>query len=225
MLNPSEAQGNEYNRGPYHWFLRKSAYNLYITRANILLSKFAPKNKILDIGCGDGFMSKFLVQNGMDVVGIDINEKAICLAKILVPTATFYNLDALELKDKFKDNSFDGIIAQEFFEHIPIDLRRKIIDSCFEILKPGGWVALSVPTKKRPLDVHHYSHFDEAEIRRLLSSFNEVEVIGFVPNWIGLNFVKKFCEWPSPVSNIFNFYIRKCNPNSATRFIVFAHKV
>ena len=42
-----------------------------------LFNKFAKGKKILDIGCGSGYLSLELARDGFEVTGVDISEKCI----------------------------------------------------------------------------------------------------------------------------------------------------
>ena len=48
----------------------------------------------------------------------------------------------------YPDNSFDAVILIHVLEHIPED--DKAIRELFRVLKPGGWMLLSVPTGEAP---------------------------------------------------------------------------
>ncbi len=70
-----------------------------------------PKNaKVLDLGCGTGVSrTKFLVDSGFNVTGIDFSEKMLKYARKNVPEATFIQQDMTTID--FQENTFDGLIA------------------------------------------------------------------------------------------------------------------
>lgn len=66
-------------------------------------------NKILDIGCGCGFLTNFIFQNGYDkITGIDISQKSIEYAKVKHPKIKFQNLDICSVTFNEK---FDAALA------------------------------------------------------------------------------------------------------------------
>ena len=74
---------------------------------------------VLDLGCGDGALTLGYAGAGAkEVVGVDINAKAICRAKELndLPNVSFYlsGTDSIPLEDE----RFDVIISFDVFEHI-----------------------------------------------------------------------------------------------------------
>ncbi|KXH72112.1 MAG: hypothetical protein AM326_11290 [Candidatus Thorarchaeota archaeon SMTZ-45] len=65
------------------------------------MSFVKPNSHILDVGCGTGLVARALVDNGLQVTGIDISHKMLDLAKHRVPQATFEIgvMTALEFED------------------------------------------------------------------------------------------------------------------------------
>jgi 2-polyprenyl-3-methyl-5-hydroxy-6-metoxy-1,4-benzoquinol methylase len=66
---------------------------------------------ILDIGCGPGNISQFLINRNSDyhLLGIDIAPKMIELAKINNPSAQFTIMNCKDIKQL--DKSYDGIVS------------------------------------------------------------------------------------------------------------------
>lgn len=76
---------------------------------------------ILDIGCGNGFLSYDIAKKAKKVIGIDINKKSLEFAKkyyqrenlgFIVGNATVFNYSKLNIK------KFDKIILSNILEHI-----------------------------------------------------------------------------------------------------------
>ena len=55
-------------------------------------------NKILDLGCGPGVLSKYLSDLGYNVTGVDFAEQMISIAKELAPNANFIVSDIANLE-------------------------------------------------------------------------------------------------------------------------------
>lgn len=120
------------------WNYEKS--NDDLIRREILLreiSQFSPKN-ILDIGCGQGFITSKL--NVDEVIGIDISSKAIENAKLQNKNKKikYFNLSIFELYD-FNNSKFDmilitGVLYQQYIG----DSSSLIYSLINRILKTGG---------------------------------------------------------------------------------------
>ena len=73
-------------------------------------------SSVLDIGCGEGHLGQFLIENNhADYTGCDISEAALEIAK-----GRGLKTINLPVDDKlnFPDKSFDYVILSEFLEHI-----------------------------------------------------------------------------------------------------------
>jgi len=89
--------------------------------------------RVLDVGCGDGQVSRLAAQLGSDVVGIDPTWNCIRVATDR-GTGVFAQAAAGQLP--FADATFDAVVACLVFEHI-----RDVDDAIAEVsrvLRPGG---------------------------------------------------------------------------------------
>jgi len=93
------------------------------------------KIKILDVGCGDRYITDKIKINGYNIIGIDKFTTKDCKWITKNPD---YVMDARKLK--FKDNSFDAVIALEIIEHC------NCVSEIKRVLKPHGLFFCSTPT-------------------------------------------------------------------------------
>ena len=108
------------------------------------LESLLPKNaKVLDVGCGAGVpVTKFLVDSGFDVIGVDFSENMLRFARKNVPKAKFIKKDMTKLD--FRDNSFDGLTAFYSIIHVPREKHSSLFQSFHIILKPEGVILICV---------------------------------------------------------------------------------
>jgi len=96
--------------------------------------------KVLDVGCGEGFYSIYLASKGFDVMGIDISENAIRIAKENAEKQNlkikFIPLDVANL-DKIKDK-FDFILEWAILHHITPEQRHIYLNKIKKILNKEG---------------------------------------------------------------------------------------
>jgi ubiquinone/menaquinone biosynthesis C-methylase UbiE len=89
---------------------------------------------VLDLGCGDGQISRMLAAGGAGVVGVDPTWNQIRVAAERGGGVAYGRAAAHELP--FADESFDAVIACLVFEHI--DAVDEAIAEVARVLRPGG---------------------------------------------------------------------------------------
>jgi len=99
--------------------------------------------KILEIGCGYGYLSYSLKMRGFSVTGIDISSIAIDFAKRNFGDF-FFNVGVGNL-DEVLSAKYDLIIATEVIEHL--DDPGRIIGQMKGLLNPDGRILLTTPNK------------------------------------------------------------------------------
>lgn len=104
----------------------------------LALAELRSATQVLDIGCGDGQISRLLSREGAQVVGVDPTWNQISVASRRGGGADFIRSQAAHLP--FSDRSFDAAVACLVFEHI--DELDTAISEVARVLKPGGQFSL-----------------------------------------------------------------------------------
>ena len=108
-----------------------------------LFRKYLPaQGKILEAGCGLGRWVFYLKQQGYDVTGIDLSERAVSLAKQFDPHAPIQVGDVLHTD--FADQTFDAVISLGVVEHFEEGPHRPFREAK-RVLKPDGLFLIAVP--------------------------------------------------------------------------------
>ncbi len=99
-----------------NYFQRRLIDNFYNKLIDIIVNLHS--NKILDVGCGEGFTLSLLKKKniGKIIEGIDNSIDAISIGKNLFPGISFKVGDIYNLP--YKSNSFDLVICSEVLEHL-----------------------------------------------------------------------------------------------------------
>ena len=100
----------------------------------------APGRRTLDLGCGEGRLSRDLKALGHDVVGIDASPTMLAAARDMDPDIETRLADAAALP--FDDGAFDCVVAFMSLQDVD-DLRGAIRESA-RVLEPGGRLCLAI---------------------------------------------------------------------------------
>lgn len=102
----------------------------------------------VDIGCGGGILAESMARMGADVVGIDMAEEALGVAKLHALEAgvkVAYRQSTAEAFAKANPAQFDLVTCMEMLEHVPDPA--SVVRSCADLAKPGATVVFSTLNK------------------------------------------------------------------------------
>ncbi|QQG43588.1 MAG: class I SAM-dependent methyltransferase [Candidatus Daviesbacteria bacterium] len=140
MSNDLVRQG--YNKAAENYSSKRDQFknNKYLEQ---LVKLLKPSAIVLDIGCGSGVpVDKYLVNKGFNVIGFDISEKQVELAKANVPKATFEVRDMSKLKeDEYK---VDAVISFYAIFHTPREKHQDLFKKINSFLPQGGYILVTM---------------------------------------------------------------------------------
>jgi len=110
-------------------------------RIKKVLKLIGSGGRVLDIGCGDGFISKMIIEKENKVVGIEIAENAI--KKCKKKGIEVHDLDLNSDWQKKLPGKFDVVYAGEIIEHI-FDTDKFLVN-IRKALKPDGHLVIDTP--------------------------------------------------------------------------------
>ncbi len=101
-----------------------------------ILERIKNKGTLLDVGCGAGFLTNRMAQEGFQVTGVDLSPESLKVATRYDTTHTvnYVTADACHLP--FPDASFEVVTTLDFLEHVPNPA--DVVKECARVLKPGG---------------------------------------------------------------------------------------
>jgi SAM-dependent methyltransferase len=98
--------------------------------------------RVLDFGCNVGTATRLFAEAGHHVVGVDIAESVVAVARERVPSARFEVIES-EAKLPFAEASFEFCFASEVIEHL-FDVRG-FLREVHRVLVPGGTFLVTTP--------------------------------------------------------------------------------
>ncbi|KPU52433.1 class I SAM-dependent methyltransferase [Bacillus wiedmannii] len=123
------------------------------TESAILTKDFFLEKSVKEIlvpGIGYGRNAKVFIENGMNVIGIEISKTAIDLARESgLEDVSMYHGSVNEMP--FDNNLYDGIFSHALLHLLNEQEREKFIKDCYNQLKPGGYMVFTTVSKKAPM--------------------------------------------------------------------------
>ena len=98
----------------------------------------------LDVGCGGGILAEAMATAGAKVLGIDLSDKALSVARLHQLESGVevdYRLSTAETLAAEQPGRFDIVTCMELLEHVPDPA--STIAACATLVKPGGLVVFS----------------------------------------------------------------------------------
>ena len=147
MNNVSVDEINKFNQSNTDWWdlngSFKPLHDINITRMNFIAQYLhLEQAKVVDVGCGGGIVAESLAKRHAQVLGIDMAENALTIARQHAGNLDIdYRFGSVEALSAEKPASFDGVTCLEMLEHVPDPYA--IIKACSDLVKPKGAVFFS----------------------------------------------------------------------------------
>lgn len=111
------------------------------------------KIKLLDVGSSTGIIDNEIAKTVGDVVGCDIDKKAMGFARKTFKrkNLSFKYGDAMKLD--FPNNSFDVVVCAQVYEHVPDP--DKMFSEIYRVLVPGGVCYFAALNKYWVMEPHY----------------------------------------------------------------------
>lgn len=171
VINSYDAISKDYNRE----FGNDMSDKKYIDQ----FLKEVGKGTILDVGCGVGNLTKYIQDNGFEVLGIDLSNKMLEIAKERFPDVSFQIMDMTEIK--FPKNSFDALFVAYSLFHVPPNKVENTLKSFVKLLKNKGKIMFMLQEGQgeaiidepfNPSEKMYINYFLKKDIITLLEKFN-----------------------------------------------------
>src|SRR5580692_4525194 len=105
--------------------------------------------RVADVGCGPGRVAAFMAERGRDVVGVDVSQAMLTVARSAHPHIRFEegHLDALP----FETGVLAGAVCWYSIIYTPIDRLAEAFGELARVLMPGGYLLLAFQAEGEPV--------------------------------------------------------------------------
>lgn len=149
-MNPMPTDTRElYDQTATNWSRHQpSSLSDYTARPRVIaLCEPLEGKKVLDLGCGEGYVSRMLRRRGAHVIGLDVSERMIELARqaeVEQPLGIRYDTADAVTAD-LGDASVDLVVAVFLFNYLDVERMHKTMRNVHRMLRPGGHFVFAVP--------------------------------------------------------------------------------
>lgn len=135
---------------------------------NFLDSTGRLKGKVLDYGCGTGYLLNHLLARGLECYGVDSSQQSI--NEVNAKFANYQNWRPGKIIENFvtpfQNNYFDVITCIETLEHILNEQVYSLLAELKRLIRPGGIVLITTPYNEKLDDNLMYCPFCDSEFHR-----------------------------------------------------------
>lgn len=191
-----------------------NASHAYFYYLSTVLAKLSKKARILDIGCGNGFLLSKLKRHGYkNIFGVEPSRESVKKIENNIKRKDIKV--GLYTNSLFKKNFFDLITFFQVFDHLTDP--NKFLKDCYINLKPGGYVfalmhntgslSLGLLGEESPIiDVQHIHLFNKSNVKKIFEKNGfVVEKVFTTLSWYSLGYWIKMGPFPSIVKNLFSY--------------------
>jgi SAM-dependent methyltransferase len=157
----------DYNHADDKWFWDQGEKDLD-TLLEAVGASLAAEDRVLDIGCGVGRLTRVAAARAAHATGIDISAEMVDQAKVNLAGVDNVALvvgDGTSLRP-LPDAAFSAVISLVVFQHIPDpQVTLGYVREIGRVLQPGGWAAFQVSNDP---DVHARDYPKPSLLQRLV---------------------------------------------------------
>lgn len=148
-----------------------------------VMAELVPLNgaQVLDIGCGNGRITRLIAALGAHVIGIDPGQSQLAKAKELAPANGERYIMGVAEDLPAADASADVAFFFNSLHHVPVPAMDAALDEAHRALKPEGWLFIAEPLAEGPQFLMQQPLSDETAIRaEAYAAIGRAKTRGFV---------------------------------------------
>jgi 2-polyprenyl-3-methyl-5-hydroxy-6-metoxy-1,4-benzoquinol methylase len=133
-----------YKEYPFESSMPSHMHAVFWPVVRLLSEPLRPGTRVLDAGCGNGATAGAYLKLGCTVVGVDMSESGVAIARAAHRGARFELMGIDEgILERLREPPFDLVVSTEVVEHLYDP--RAYARGCFAALKSGGRLVMTTP--------------------------------------------------------------------------------
>ena len=221
---PQIPKFDKYERhGAYHWREMSDLRHAVMgCRYSVILRRLDPQAvRILDIGCGDAFLTHQIRQTGRQVVGLDTSHLGLQLGLDALNrraggagSASLMRADLFHLP--LQNECFDSVVMADVIEHVAG--AEEAVAESWRVLRPGGQLLITTPRRRGDTlaDEYHVQEYTGPELQKMLQHhYSRVRVGAFAPEPL-----MRLWNPRVPGRRIFRFALNACTTLVGNPFVL-----
>jgi cyclopropane fatty-acyl-phospholipid synthase-like methyltransferase len=149
----------------------------FLSRYKFVAKMLAGSEHVLEVGCGDGFGTRIVVQAVKRVTAVDFDPEFVASAKEIMSERWPFTCAAHDILEGPVSGEFDAVFALDLLEHIAPEQEQRFLTNMIAPLLPHGTAILGSPSLQSQAyaSAHsragHVNSKDQGDLQRMMQRY------------------------------------------------------
>lgn len=133
------------------WYDDPRRLLFYLARYKFVSKMFSGKKRVLEVGCGDAFGSRIILQEVESLLAVDFDPIFVKDVNQRMSEKWLFECREHDMLSGPIDGMFDAIYSLDVIEHIPKEFEQRFMSNICQSLSPVGTVIIGMPSLQSQL--------------------------------------------------------------------------